>query len=1225
MQDQQTANLQRAVQTLQHDLARDEASSREQLQLLTNEILEADYARLQRVRADMGRLTNQRKADIRRALQDLRDIEKERGVQLQRLLHHHVKLISSIAHLLPADIEAWAFEHALRINQELLSNQHDLADLEARFLAHEVRREFALQHNWQLLEADWRAQHQGRIADQLSLECTNPKPLSEGVPACIDRLRQEQTGIYHNLLNVLNRLNSLSASDASLALREAQDALVECHKTATDDLERVLDQLDDECFARLQAAQTHMVEQHYAVDMDEAVQVLEGACMPLILEQQGRVRDWASDVQQRLIRTQGAITTQTHSLLKILERLEGLQRHTDIDFRQAQEDILTNLRQQADQLEHARGPLEDTLNDHIDLVRQAGSNEELLRAHSTVTILLDKIETLIMDAGVKSAKTPAQIELPVKQILQAYRNEVTATLKLSPLPPGVPPAAFSNAVVIDVGDERFELLSRRWDIAADLRKEVDAIPDAQGPSARPVEVTPFWINLNASVDGVCHQLLLPEDAIEEIWRQVCQMWVERVQDRFKSINHRTEQYISEKTRELEIENKMHVAVHAARRERIAQDVRNLRSAELTLHQQHVVAHTQNLESDLDKERDRFLQQQADLSDQAEQFVAYTRAAIDNLAQQGSTGRLVLLHGDTRQAHEDYVRSVRTALITYRKSIDDRVRLFRERNAHFRASFRTFTEKGNFSAAEISQYKLVIDQLFSKIDALEGVVLEDLDVLEGRYLEAAQVAIDEFYSLYNVHSRDVKLLDDTKRIMNSYKVRVQSEINHSNARHQKLLEEAEALRELSLEDPPSARLLFEKTRIVSSLILERSKYLDCILPGAPHTSIGDHRPSTATKNTAGQNSGRVSTGRHSAMPPRSSSRSAAKAGKLPPRGPLNNTLPVALRGMRLMVEEWPSYPTGTFLFHITQLRTACREDVLQAATPYYERGHAKHTLRPNQIKETIQSFMDNIQMDLNMVNKRAAEFRIASAQELINAVESATAVMSSGAAAIFEGITVANLDNHRRLLQNTTAELEQTLADLSQRYQQVVVLLKPALSHPNRRAELEQLIAEENDIIERWTALSASFRQALTEQVDTSGAAYVHEMNSMVSGMVEVLELALIREELYVPGMPPDSTTPPQLDESQRAMARDKGRFPLLVLGMVVPRSGRRAASGHGVGMLITWLHKKAMAARNDNTEKAKQYFQHVLAARDERVKQLEQTKDEQHATFAKLLDAVQQL
>jgi hypothetical protein len=214
------------------------------------------------------------------------------------------------------------------------------------------------------------------------------------------------------------------------------------------------------------------------------------------------------------------------------------------------------------------------------------------------------------------------------------------------------------------------------------------------------------------------------------------------------------------------------------------------------------------------------------------------------------------------------------------------------------------------------------------------------------------------------------------------VKVQSEVNHSHSRHQKvclgvqpasdqatrgrhepvhghlvwaqLMEAMEALRVLSQLDPPPAKELFARTREVSALILERSLFLDCIRPGAPHAVPRAEKDTTTPVPNARAPSRTAKKGKKKSKTPVPKSmlksvQPAPAAGVLQKwtwqgahglvcRMPCcSNTLPVALRGMRLTVEEWPLYPEASFLGRITQWRTACRDDILQAAVSYYEKG------------------------------------------------------------------------------------------------------------------------------------------------------------------------------------------------------------------------------------------------------------------------------------------------
>jgi hypothetical protein len=151
--------------------------------------------------------------------------------------------------------------------------------------------------------------------------------------------------------------------------------------------------------------------------------------------------------------------------------------------------------------------------------------------------------------------------------------------------------------------------------------------------------------------------------------------------------------------------------------------------------------------------------------------------------------------------------------------------------------------------------------------------------------------------------------------------------------------------------------------------------------------------------------------------------------------------------------------------------------------------------------------------------RGAEFRVESSRELLSAVQEATTIMAAGSTAIFEGITFDHLEQSRSAIKQLDEKLQQQAQGNFASFEAYVAQLKPALAHPARAAELAHV---ENDEEEREQALRqalADYTAAVEVDIDQTVVQYVQAMNSMVSGMVEVLELALIEPELYVPDMP----------------------------------------------------------------------------------------------------------
>ena len=148
--------------------------------------------------------------------------------------------------------------------------------------------------------------------------------------------------------------------------------------------------------------------------------------------------------------------------------------------------------------------------------------------------------------------------------------------------------------------------------------------------------------------------------------------------------------------------------------------------------------------------------------------------------------------------------------------------------------------------------------------------------------------------------------------------------------------------------------------------------------------------------------------------------------------------------------------------------------------------------------------------------RAAEFRVESCRELLSAVQDATAIMATGSTAIFEGITFDHVEQSEAAIGKLQGKLQQQTQSNFASFDVYVAQLKPALAHPARAAELTEIEANELKREQDLHLALQDFTTAVEADLDETVVQYVQAMNSMVSGMVEVLELALIEPELYVP-------------------------------------------------------------------------------------------------------------
>lgn len=405
-----------------------------------------------------------------------------------------------------------------------------------------------------------------------------------------------------------------------------------------------------------------------------------------------------------------------------------------------------------------------------------------------------------------------------------------------------------------------------------------------------------------------------------------------------------------------------------------------------------------------------------------------------------------LHG----THVTYETTLRGQIYSFRQELDKMMQELRETNTGFRTSFRTFGEQGNFSSEEVNVFKQVVQQLGVRIEGTETDMTAQLLSMETTNMEQAQQRIVRFDAAYVIHHRDLTLLEAQSRCMSTCRVScedfwwkrvkllaldalkfsfgclsifchplsqllIQSEVNRSNQSMADLLVAVENLRELTnnahLYD---AEFLLASLRSMSEMMVTRALYIDCV---RPHNNAISGDMNRQLRNSAARQTPQAAP--PPARPPKQRRRGANNGmaansnarNQTRNRYNLHNTLPIALRGMRLVVEDWQAGRENTFVHAVTKTRLECRSNIMDAAVAFYERGYAKTTSRPDQILETIQAFMDHAQHELNLLGKEAQRYRVAAARELISVLRQVNQLMMKTIAAIFQRVTDASIGEH----------------------------------------------------------------------------------------------------------------------------------------------------------------------------------------------------------------------
>ena len=92
-----------------------------------------------------------------------------------------------------------------------------------------------------------------------------------------------------------------------------------------------------------------------------------------------------------------------------------------------------------------------------------------------------------------------------------------------------------------------------------------------------------------------------------------------------------------------------------------------------------------------------------------------------------------------------------------------------------------------------------------------------------------------------------------------------------------------------------------------------------------------------------------------------------------------------------------------------------------------------------------------------------------------------------------------------------------------------------------------------------------------------------------------------------------------------AEMRQKGRFPLIVSGQVMPGRHRRLTSAHGVGMLSTSLHHRAIETRDACVLQAREHFASADNARKEVLKDVRVALELEKRTWQETVTRIRSL
>jgi hypothetical protein len=424
-------------------------------------------------------------------------------------------------------------------------------------------------------------------------------------------------------------------------------------------------------------------------------------------------------------------------------------------------------------------------------------------------------------------------------------------------------------------------------------------------AACPITLSTTDEGITAAADGI-EPLAGAFDVVAHRSHLACEeyraLWKSSIDARVLALESDLDHFVSAEHTSVDAMVEMQRAMSQERVQRIEEAVVNVRKAELLLHRNRIARHCRGLDTELEKENERFKITQAEVKSRSTHFVKMLEVQSDKLVTMGNVTLLQALRERCATTAEDFRTEIRKFLQRYRQSVDNALGGIREANAVLRSSFKTFSEGGNFSSFEITTYTEVLSALESRIDEAETMIVDVLNNLEGEQVIVAENMMQNCDDRLKILLRDVRLHESSHERIRSMQVEFKSLIGECNAQSSSLDTEMAALRDLEMGVP--VEIVFDTMRNLTSLVEARAQLLGALKPTA------DEAAEQAAKLAEEEGLAETPTPK------------AEKPQEKPKRGGAKQRKTIFIPKTPPTLQIWVVENKGTFMVSVNELRVRC---------------------------------------------------------------------------------------------------------------------------------------------------------------------------------------------------------------------------------------------------------------------------------------------------------------
>ena len=583
--------------------------------------------------------------------------------------------------------------------------------------------------------------------------------------------------------------------------------------------------------------------------------------------------------------------------------------------------------------------------------------------------------------------------------------------------------------------------------------------------------------------------------------------------------------------EVTLELDERLLAHRPRAGRIELDMFQERDVELLLHRERFVRHTKSVAS-------RRAALEARLEQELRAAEAAMQAHLTKMSglrmqlgnnKNNHTPTLLRLQREALAAHTTFVAAITERFERLQGGAAGLLKSVQAMNHEFDASWKLFTDGGNFNQTESERFRERLSKLDDAAAAAAAAQQERLQSAQESQMESADTARTEFLETLKLNLEDIALMEGLKLRQGKATAEMRIELSRSSMQHTAIDEQVEALKRL-LPTRGSTPAAAAASSAAAAAAASRPGTADASRPGTADAMLsaddeGDGEEESEAKDPMG---GQLSRQLLAAVDllrkqllERAKFLQVLKSTTIP-TGAIDKALDPPLEGAEPVATDSGVRPELAALMpQIEQIRHKHEVELVSYCKAYYADKADREITRPNHIPASLDEHKVKLADILGGFVQKAAKERVEAVHELRLQLLVIVRVLNLVPPALFEDVTAGVRAAALKAAEAREEGTRSLFADLQRKRELHQHALKPSLRNPSSQPEL--LALEQAEASRSDTAIEAAskLRADLLASETAHGATALSRMLRCTEMLLQLFDATLMGDDLVPADEPPE--------------------------------------------------------------------------------------------------------